>query len=249
MRCEEMQKLLEAYLDGELDLMRNLEIEKHLQECAPCALLHKNQQALRQAIHSAALYFSPPAELPNRLRATLRQASKAETRRSFLPWRWVMVASAMVLVAALVWFLVATRKSSTEELLMQEVIASHVRSLMADHLTDVASSDQHTVKPWFNGKLDFSPNVKDLAEQGFPLLGGRLDYLANRPVVALVYQRQKHRINLFIWPSTKETDEAEKITARQGYQVIHWTTSGMTYWIISDLNESDLYEFSRLVRT
>jgi anti-sigma factor RsiW len=120
---------------------------------------------------------------------------------------------------------------------------------MASHMTDVSSSDKHTVKPWFNGKLDFSPSVTDLTDQGFPLVGGRLDYLANRPVAALVYQRRGHFINLFIWPIAPAPDTDQKTSPRQGYHLVHWTKSEMTYWAVSDLNQRELEEFVQRIRS
>src|SRR5258708_565596 len=131
----------------------------------------------------------------------------------------------------------------------QEVVASHVRSLLADPLTDVASSDRHTVKPWFAGKLDFAPTVVDLSAAGFPLVGGRLDYLEHRPVAALVYSRRKHAINLFIWPSEHATSGGKLQSATtQGYQIVHWKEAGTAYWAISDLNMSELRQFVQLIR-
>lgn len=152
-------------------------------------------------------------------------------------------------VAALVAlvFVPLLRGPAADELLANEVLSSHVRSLMANHLADISSSDQHTVKPWFAGKLDFSPPVEDFAKQGFPLIGGRLDYLENRPVAALVYERRKHLINLFVWPGS-ESDVPTKTVSRQGYNLIHWTQSHMTYWVASDLDKSELQEFIQLVQ-
>jgi anti-sigma factor RsiW len=139
--------------------------------------------------------------------------------------------------------------SSPDEALIQQVVSSHIRSLMANHLVDVASTDQHTVKPRFDGKLDFAPPVIDLASKGFHLVGGRLDYLDNRPVAALVYRYQKHIINLFIWPSTSGEDTTPQMTSQQGYNVIYWKQSGMDYWAVSDVGEAQVQQFAHLIQS
>jgi len=153
--------------------------------------------------------------------------------------------------AALIVGILLGRSSrpSLEALRAEEVASAHVRSLMGGHLVDVPSSDQHTVKPGFAGKLDFSPPVPDLAEAGFPLVGGRLDYLAGRPVAALVYERRKHFINVFTWPSRESRGEGEKKLALNGYNLVHWHESGMTFWAASDVNPTSLQEFVRLFET
>lgn len=249
MDCKDAQKLIDGYVDGELDLIRNVEIEQHIQECALCSQDYKYHQALRNGIKAGGLYFRAPQDLQRRVQLSLRKAAKAEARPRVPRWQWfsmaVPLAAAAIVVLALVPLL---RGPSADDLVAREVLAGHVRSLMANHLSDVASSDQHTVKPWFNGKLDFSPPVEDLAQQGFPLVGGRLDYLNNRPAAALVYHRQKHFINLFIWPSAESSDSGIKRETRQGYHLFHWTRSGMTYWAVSDVEESQLQEFVRQVQ-
>ena len=250
MSCKDTRALLDGYVDGELDLVRSLEIERHLQECVACSQVYKGRQTLRRAINGGSLYFNPPANLQRHVRSVVRKASKAEGTAPGSSWRWIMIAASLALIAIIAWSLIhLVSVPSADELLTQEVISSHVRSLMADHLSDVPSSDSHTVKPWFSGKLDFSPPVRDLSSQGFALVGGRLDYLEKRSVVALVYQRRQHFINLFIWPSMSDSSSGEKMLTRQGYNLTHWTSSGMTYWAVSDLNNSELEVFVRAVKS
>ena len=250
MSCQETQGLINGYVDGELDLVRSLEIERHIEGCESCSRAYQTQQDLKRALQAAPLRFHAPQDLRRRIRSWLRKADEpALGRRAFLwlpTWRWAGAVAVLAFVGVMSWNLGRnSRAPSGDELVAQEVIDSHVRSLMADHLADVPSSDQHTVKPWFNGKLDFSPPVKDLAKEGFPLVGGRLDYLENRPVAALVYQQRKHFINLFIWPS-KETDSQPAASASlQGYHLVHWSQSGMTFWAVSDVNEAELMQFGQ----
>ena len=249
MRCQETQALLDGYVDGELDVVRSVAVEQHLQECQACAHVYKNHHALRSAIREGDFYFHPPAHLQRRVRAAVRQAHRAETHTRVWPWRGLSTAAAVAAVALLVWALMPILTGpSVNDRLTRELMAGHVRSLMANHLTDVASSDQHTVKPWFEGKLDFSPPVIDLADQGFPLVGGRLDYVDNRPVAALVYQRHQHVINLFIWPSPPDAEKGEQLVTQQGYHLLHWARSGLNYWAVSNLNMGELQAFVQRVQ-
>lgn len=250
MSCQITQEFIHAYVDGELDLARSLEVEQHVKECQVCATAYQNQTALRSAFKDSSLYHSAPPSLEKRIRSSLRREAKSEVGRRWFDWRWVPVgAMALILLLGLViWRAVPSLRPSGDEFLAQEMVSNHVRSLQLEsHHTDVISSDQHTVKPWFDGKLDFAPPVKDFSSQGFPLLGGRLEYLNNRAVAALIYQRQKHFINLYIWPA-EQSNGTEVATKRQGYNLLHWTNSGMTYWAISDLNGVELHEFARLVQ-
>jgi anti-sigma factor RsiW len=168
------------------------------------------------------------------------------------PWNWLGLAglglAAAIIFAAIITLNLVPRlqRPGADQFLATELIASHVRSLMANHLTDVASSDQHTVKPWLDAKLDFAPPVVDLSSQGFPLVGGRLDYLDNRPVAVLIYQRRKHFMNLFVWPATPDASSMPKAISRQGYHLLHWVKADFNYWAVSDVNEDDLQTFKHL---
>jgi anti-sigma factor RsiW len=250
MDCPIAQTLLDAYLDGELDALRNSEIEDHLHGCARCAQSVNEQQIMRRSLKADTLYFKAPLNLEKNIRRSLRQAAKAESPSSWFSTSWFKIA-APVMAAALVLLALMPilRGPSSDEFLTQEVVANHVRSLMVNHLADVPSTDEHTVKPWFNGKLNFSPSVTDLAKQGFPLVGGRLDYLDNRPVAALVYQRDKHVINVFVWPANERAESGAPIKTRQGYHVIHWTSSGMNFWAVSDLEQNQLVKFTDLLKS
>ena len=268
MNCEETTKLMDGYLDGELDAITNQAIEQHLRECHNCDQAYKTQRSLIRAIGNATPYYKAPSELRERIQSLLRKETaehpvqngvrgaqvlfdkrQPEPRSipSAIPWNWLALAAAMVF-AAIIGFNLLPRlqRPGTDQFLATQLIASHARSLMANHLTDVASSDQHTVKPWLDAKLDFAPAVVDLSQKGFPLIGGRLDYLDNRPVAALVYQRRQHFINLFVWPAGPDAAGSTKTMARQGYQLVHWVDSDLNYWAVSDINEKELQEFKQL---
>ncbi|BCL80104.1 membrane protein [Ktedonobacteria bacterium brp13] len=250
MDCTEVQRLLHAYLDAELDMADTLEVEQHLQECKACLQSYNNYQEIRTAIKTSSLYFQAPEKLRNNIRSSVRKANRNVFLAHVTSWRGLSVAA--VLICAILLSLWGVTRlwptASGGNRLAQEVLDSHIRSLMANHLVDVPSSDQHTVKPWFNGKLDFSPPVVDLKAQGFPLVGGRLDYLDNQPVAALVYKRREHIINLFIWPSTQNIGGVTETNTPQGYHLIHWTKAGLTYWAASDLSLNELQQFVQLIQ-
>jgi len=253
LNCQRTQELIHGYLDSELDPARNLEVEQHMEECQTCGRVFRNQTTLKSALKADSLYHDAPERLKKRIQSSLRKEAKSAVRPRAFRWGWAAIVASpalMLLIALGVWSL-ALRSTAPggDELLAQQVVTDHVRSLqLPGHLTDVLSSDKHTVKPWFDGKVDFAPSVKDFADQDFRLYGGRLEYLNHRSVAALVYQRRLHYINLYVWPSEQAGSTAEVTTQRQGYNLIHWTSSGMNYWAISDLNGVELREFARLIQ-
>jgi anti-sigma factor RsiW len=245
-----------SYGDGELDLVRTMEIEHHFETCPACWAEWQNHQALRSTLGARPLYYRAPVSLRRRVQRALWKDDA--TFLSFLPQLPTLRSSGIAAAASLAaaaflagslfhpWSLAASRGAG--EALTQEIISSHVRSLMADHLMDVASTDRHTVKPWFSGKLDFSPPVEDLKDRDFPLIGGRLDAIGGRPVAALVYRHRKHVINLYIWPSSPATVSEPAATSQRGYHLISWRQSDMIYCAISELNEGELREFIKQLR-
>jgi len=250
MSCARQQELLQGYLDSELDLAGTLEIERHLQDCPNCSREHRSQAALRAALRNSALNYRAPDRLRTSIRAALPKTARSESARRSFQWQWMALAAAALILAFTVW---TSRRGpavfpNDNEALAQDVVSSHIRSLLVNHATDVTSTDQHTVKPWFDGKLDFAPPVGNFASQGFPLLGGRLEYLDHRNVAALVYKRQQHLINLFVWPAGKNNSSGEVVSKRQGYNLIHWTSGEMNYWAVSDLNSEELLQFVHLVQ-
>src|SRR5947208_12785379 len=267
MNCEEATKLMDGYLDSELDPITSQKIEQHLRECPKCDQAYKIHGSLIRVIGNATPYYKVPAELREQIQSSLRDAVGAKDKGGSgqpgqlsvprpqgelrpvlfqVPWNWLALAAAIMLGALITAvFLPRMRPPNADQFLATQLIASHVRSLMADHLADVASSDQHTVKPWLDAKLDFAAPVVDLFGDGFPLIGGRLDYLDNHSVAALVYQRRKHFINLFIWPTTPADSKEQKMVERQGYHLVHWVDGDFTYWAVSDVSVGDLQNFKR----
>ncbi|HET8924574.1 MAG TPA: anti-sigma factor [Candidatus Acidoferrum sp.] len=250
MNCESTHTLLHGYLDGELDAVRAAEFERHLESCRECAHALGAEESLRSALQRSALYEQAPISLRNKIRADLAAATATPAAPRIPAWRWLAVAAAILLVAGVSWFSwprPAKDSASTAPFTAAELIDAHVRSLQPGHLTDIASTDQHTVKPWFNGKLAFVPPVKDFSEEGFPLIGGRLDVLNGQNVAALVYGRRKHIINVFVLPTREPDTPIHPPGLRQGYQWFHWRHQGMEYCAISDLAASDLHELAQLL--
>jgi anti-sigma factor RsiW len=249
--CESNGRLLHAYFDGELDLVRSVEFEEHLKTCPACARKLREQQIMRQSLRSSNLYERGPESLRARIRAELpvgKAQPKLISMRRRTVLEWLAVAAAIVIAFVLGAKVIPNIGGQRQaNLLAEEIVASHIRSLQPGHLFDVQSTDQHTVKPWFDGKLDFAPPVTDLANQGFPLVGGRLDYLDSRDVAALVYQRQKHLINVFIWPVELRPTTLPGIQTIQGYNLVFWWRDGMYFCVASDLNVAELRGFAQLL--
>jgi anti-sigma factor RsiW len=254
MNCDQARLLLHPYLDDQLDVVQSLRIVEHLSGCPACEESRARIQDLSLRVGKSDLRYYAPATLSRRIRTALAEVDQpARPEKSTGRRRrrlFVALATVAGLVLAAVGFAVGRSGwlgTANEERLAGDVTEAHVRSLLANHLVDVASTDQHTVKPWFVGKLDFAAPVVDMSDQGFTLAGGRLDVLDLHPVAALIYRRRQHAINVFVWPATT-ADRQLTETTRRGYTLLYWTAAGRTCWIVSDLNAEELREFAALFR-
>ena len=235
--CGQMQLLIQASLDGELDVGAEASLGAHIAHCQDCAAVQDSFAHLSSQLRAGLTRHTAP---PAVRRAVLDQI-RAEARlvRPRLSWRDGGWFGAGLALAASIAAVVLVPRSGSDN---TEIISGHIRALQPGHLTDVVSTDRHTVKPWFNGRLDFSPPVRDFAASGFPLVGGRLDYLGGRAVAALVYRRGKHLIDVFIWPGSADGSRQ----AERGYNLQSWSRDKMNFRAVSDLNASELADFAKL---
>jgi anti-sigma factor RsiW len=249
MECKDTLELLPAHVDRELGLPEVMEIERHLQTCPRCQAEYAEQLALRAAIGRDVTYFNVPSHLESRIQAALPSPPLRAPLPAKRTWNWLAMGTTLVSIIAVAWSVsLYMILPSADDRFADEVISSHVRSLLTGHGVDVASSDRHTVKPWFNGKLDFSPPVYDLTTEGFPLVGGRLDYIDHRPVAALVYRHRQHVIDLFVAPITGDRkDIPPQSLSRQGYHIVRWAHGGMVFWAVSDVEPAQLGKFREVL--
>jgi anti-sigma factor RsiW len=242
--CDDRLLLLHGLVDGELDAANSIALEAHLKSCEGCAAEVHRLEALRGLLSDPALRHRAPAGLRDRITGALADAAAPSRKAVRAPRRagpW-LAGGAFTAIAASFALLLAMPQLTTVPM-QEQLVSSHVRSLLANHLTDVQTSDRHVVKPWFNGRIDFAPPVVELAPQGFPLVGGRLDYIGGRVVPAIVYRRRLHTINLFVMPAGSLSSPAPISARRDGYSLVRWTRGGLQYWAVSDLEPAELELF------
>jgi mycothiol system anti-sigma-R factor len=247
--CDQTQNQLHGYLDGELDAISAASFEKHLETCPDCKQTLAAEESLHHSIQQAGLYERAPESLRRKLLGEPQQ--QAPSVRQFPaprvhPWRWLAIAAALLLAVLVGWQQLRKPRGLTEaQLMTTSLVDAHLRSLQPGHLTDVQSTDQHTVKPWFDGRIDFAPPVRDFANEGFPLLGGRLDVAGGKTVAALVYSRRKHIINVFVEKAQPENYWTGAGEA-QGYHWLAWQQNGFSFCAVSDVAPSDLAQLQQL---
>jgi anti-sigma factor RsiW len=248
MTCDEAGQLLHARLDNELDMAGSGSIDRHLSECRVCAAQFAALQQLHDEIAAADLGYAPGAGLEKKLAARYLEEKKSPFRFWGVSWldASIMATAAIALVALIVSIPVLRTNRETDAV-GAEILDNHLRALRSMHPVDVPSSDQHTVKPWFQGKTNFSPPVPDLTEKAFILVGGRLEVIRQQPAAAIVYHRRQHVINLYVYPS-RGADSKTEFRDMGGYHLLHWLRNGMSYWVVSDVDPADLRTFAELVR-
>jgi mycothiol system anti-sigma-R factor len=248
MQCEEVRPRLDAYLDGELAEAERVLLRDHLADCVDCGPEAAALQRLRDGIRQVAPVHRAPEELRSQIRFAIRREAEASAPAALRTPDWLAYAASILLAVAVGsggTFLALGERQ--QDRVAAEVMDSHLRSLLGTHLTDVASSDQHTVKPWFAGRSDVSPPAVDLSAEGFPLVGGRLDVIGGKPVPALVYQRREHVISVFILPATK--GDLDETLTRRGYSLRHWDEGDLGFWAVTDAAPTELADFEHLFRT
>jgi mycothiol system anti-sigma-R factor len=249
MDCTEARELLHGYLDNELDAAHAMQVARHLESCEPCGAAHAFDLQLRSVVRNNAPRYWAPAHLRAKILAGTGGSRRETRRRGWLPAEWLRLGASFAVSALLTWgityhFVVP----SQAEMLMGEVVAAHVRGVLTGRLTDVASSDRHTVKPWLSARLDFSPPVADFSDEGFPLVGGRLDYLDGRPIAVLLYQYRNHVISVFVWPDRSGGQVETSQESRKGYNMTRWARAGFRYHVVSDLSGEELDRFATLLQ-
>ena len=245
MRCELSNLHVHAYIDGELDAAGTANFEQHLKSCADCASTLASAQSLRTSLRQEGLYERAPIGLRKKILSSL-PAAAPPVKQGTSAIRWFALAAALLLAVFLGTGIFVSIGKLGQGPLAVAAVDAHLRSLQPGHLTDVESSDQHTVKPWFDGKVDFAPPVRDFADQGFPLLGGRLDVLEGRTVAALVYGRRKHIVSVFVSrpQDSKTSSGAGEV---QGYHWLTWQKNGFAYCAVSDAARGDLRQLQELL--
>jgi anti-sigma factor RsiW len=245
MTCDVPRERTHAWLDGELSVEATLEAERHARECPACGAEYRRALALRAALREGGLVAAPPASLETRIRASLAAERRPVSRRG-VP-QWFAMAATLVLGAALAVLLLPLRDSMRTRTLDDALVSAHVRALAKGPLVEVVSSDRHTVKPWFAGRVDFSPKVKDLASRGFPLAGGRVEGVSGRRAAVLAYQHEKHEVDVFVSLASAPSPGVTMSVVR-GFRVARWTEGDLCYCAVSDMEEGELLNFVDLVR-
>lgn len=254
MTCEELHEQLDPFFDNELGLAEAQNLQQHLEQCPTCETMYADRLAVREALQKPEVRFTPPDDLRSQIQAELSKQVRPAAQRT---WRlpafeipnWLLPSLAGAAAVLVLWFgsnIFPTANRSSTSLLATvtaQLVSDHMRSLLPDHLIDVVSTDQHTVKPWFAGKLSFSPPVYDLSSQGFKLIGGRLDYLGNQEIAAVVFQHGHHYINLFVWPKSESTYPADTLVQKEGFNLVGWEANGLTMCAITDAAPDTLKTF------